>query len=243
MMMSPSAASHFFAFAVLCLTSVPVYSEITGRISLQGTPLYPDAVIDNATDKHCQEHGEIKTSDWIISPEGGLGDVVVSIVEPPAGATADSPKKIDILQEGCTYKPHVSALLAGGQASIKNGDDTLHNVRGVAFLGRGKRSRPLFNIGQPVKGMVLEHTFKETGTYKLNCDVHPWMEAWVLVFPHPFFAVSAPDGTFSLPAGLPDGEYTAQSWHSRFKTPLIQKITVTGGKAEMNFTFDATQSQ
>lgn len=218
-------------------------ATIVGRVNLQGTPLYPDIVISNVTDKHCQEHGEIKTNDWIISPTGGLGDVVVSIVEPPASATADSPKKIEVDQVGCTYLPHVSALIVNGQASIKNSDATLHNVRGSEFFGRGKRSKPLFNIGQPVKGMVLDHTFKKPGTFKLNCDVHPWMEAWIIVFPHPFFAVTNAEGNFTLPTGLPDGEYSLQAWHSRFRTPLTQKVTVTEGKGELNFTFDATQAR
>ncbi len=226
----------------LNLHPLAVQANITGRVTLVGEPLYPDAVIQGVTDKHCQTHGEIKTEDWKISTDRGLGDVVVSIENPPP-STASTPGKITITQEGCRYLPHVSALQAGGSAVITNGDDTLHNVRGIVYLGRGKASQPIFNTGQPIKGMATTQSFPKAGIFRLNCDVHPWMESWILVFAHPWFAVSDADGKFSLPAGLPDGEYTLQAWHNRFKNPLTQKFTVTGGNAEANLTFDANLAQ
>ena len=58
-------------------------------------------------------------------------------------------------------------------------------------------------------------------THKLNvaeamvpvkCNQHPWMKAYVGVFKHPFFAVSAADGTFTI-KGVPPGTYTVVAWH------------------------------
>lgn len=230
-----------FLAATLCL-STGAWADIGGRVALSGDPLYPDATIQGVSDKHCLTHGEIKTEDWKIAADKGLGDVVISLENPPASPAPHTPGNIQILEEGCRYHPHVSALQAGGTVRIKNGDDTLHNVRGMIYLGKGKPSQPIFNTGQPFKGMTLEQPFPKPGVYRLNCDVHPWMESWVLVFPHPFFAVTDSQGKFQLPGPVPDGEYTLRAWHSRFKNPLIQKITVTHGSAEISLTFDASRS-
>jgi hypothetical protein len=61
-----------------------------------------------------------------------------------------------------------------------------------------------------------------------KCDVHPWMRAYIGVVDHPYFAVSAADGTFSL-KGLPPGTYTVEAWHEILGT---QTQTVTIGANE-----------
>ena len=65
------------------------------------------------------------------------------------------------------------------------------------------------------------------------------MSAWVAVFDHPYFAVTDDAGAFTI-KGLPDGTYTLQAWHEQFGTKE-QTITVKDGKAEANFTFDASK--
>ena len=76
---------------------------------------------------------------------------------------------------------------------------------------------------------------KAPETFKVKCDVHPWMTGWVAIFDHPYFAVTADDGTFAI-KGLPDGTYTLQAWHERFGTQS-QKVTVKDGKATADWTF------
>ena len=49
---------------------------------------------------------------------------------------------------------------------------------------------------------------------KFKCDVHQWMFAWASVFDHPYFAVSAKDGTFKI-ANVPPGKYTIQAAHRK----------------------------
>ena len=69
-----------------------------------------------------------------------------------------------------------------------------------------------------------------------KCDVHRWMNAYVGVLDHPFFAVTGADGTFEL-KGLPPGTYTIEAWHEKLGT---QTQTVTIGEKETKdvaFTF------
>ena len=63
------------------------------------------------------------------------------------------------------------------------------------------------------------------------------MSAWIAVFEHPYFAVTGDDGIFDI-KNLPDGNYTLQAWHEKYGTQE-QKITMKGGKLEVNFTFKA----
>ena len=71
-----------------------------------------------------------------------------------------------------------------------------------------------------------------------KCDVHGWMNAWIGVLDHPFYAVTTANGTFSL-KGLPPGTYTIEAWHEKLGT---QTQTITVGAKETKdvaFTFKA----
>ena len=46
---------------------------------------------------------------------------------------------------------------------------------------------------------------------KVTCNIHPWMNAWVGVFDHPYFAVTDADGKFQIPLA-PAGNYRLVVW-------------------------------
>ena len=58
----------------------------------------------------------------------------------------------------------------------------------------------------------------------VKCNVHPWMKSYIGVLKHPFFAVTGPDGTFTI-KGLPPGSYTIAAWQEKFGT-VEQQVTV-----------------
>jgi hypothetical protein len=70
----------------------------------------------------------------------------------------------------------------------------------------------------------------------LRCDVHGWMNAYAGVVPHPFFAVSAADGSFTI-KGLPPGAYTIEAWHERLGTQTMKVTVDAKAGATANFTF------
>jgi len=212
-------SSIFFMFLAFTLNA---QAAVSGKVTLTGKPAKGDVPINAAADPKCQHGPDFKTEHWKIGPGGELGDVVVSVTNAPAGTP--STEKPVITQKGCKYLPHVSAVQKGQTVTIMNDDDTLHNVHAIADAGKGKS---LFNLGQPIKGMKSDKKFDEAGIVKLKCDVHPWMLSYLAVVDTPYFAVTKEDGTFTLPAGLPDGEYTIQAWHSRFAelTPRRQNNT------------------
>ena len=57
-----------------------------------------------------------------------------------------------------------------------------------------------------------------------KCDVHGWMNAYVGVLDHPYFAVSKEDGSFEI-KGLPPGTYTIEAWHEKLGA-TTQSVTI-----------------
>jgi hypothetical protein len=48
--------------------------------------------------------------------------------------------------------------------------------------------------------------------FTCQCNIHPWMRAYVGVFDHPYFAVTDSDGRFTMPAP-PAGRCVLKIWH------------------------------
>ena len=73
--------------------------------------------------------------------------------------------------------------------------------------------------------------------------MHPWMVAYVHVMEHPYFAITGPDGAFTL-RGLPPGDYEVTTLHesSRFEGsgPLTVKIA-TGETKKIEFVYKDAQ--
>ena len=84
---------------------------------------------------------------------------------------------------------------------------------------------------------MREKTFKTPeAAIKFKCDVHPWMESYLFVLDHPFFAVTDGDGSFEID-GLPPGTYTLAAWHVK-AGEQEQEITVgADGSAQASFEF------
>ena len=102
-----------------------------------------------------------------------------------------------------------------------NSDETLHNIHALPFNNKE------FNFGQPQKGMTEKKTFTAVEVMvKVKCDVHAWMGAWVGVLDHPFFAVTDAAGKYSI-EGLPDGKYTIEVWHEKYKS-VTSDVEVKG---------------
>jgi hypothetical protein len=125
----------------------------------------------------------------------------------------------------------VLGVRAGQPISIGNSDGTMHNVHALAAVNGD------FNFGQPIKGQTNERTFsKPEIMVTFKCDVHSWMNAYVGVVNHPYFAVSEKGGGFEL-RNVPAGTYTIEAWHEKLGT---QTRSVTIGEKEstqISFTF------
>ena len=218
-------------------------ATITGIVRFKGTKPTPKPITDiagNAFCKSCYKDGQIPTQDTVRFGKNGdddtLQNVLVYVSKGLEGKTFDPPKDPVVLdQVGCVYVPHVVAVMAGQTLDVRNSDATLHNV-----MSTPRKNTP-FNFGMPTQDAIEQKVFKEP-EFKMNvrCFMHPWMSGYVHVLPHPFFALTGPDGTFKL-TGLPPGEYELTVLHetSLFEaTPATATIKVAAGESkQQDFTF------
>jgi hypothetical protein len=205
---------------------------VTGTVKFDG-PAPEPAQIDMSTTPECAaQHPDGVFDESLIVNDGKIQNVVVSI-KPADGQTlkGDAPKgPIKLDQKGCQYVPHVAAMMVGQDLVVANSDPFLHNVHSLAL------DNPAFNFGQPNvdPGKKIE-PMKTFEHFKIKCDVHPWMSAQISVFEHPYFAVTKKDGTFEIPAGLPDGKYTVVFWQEK-AGEKESTVDVKGGKGTVDFT-------
>ena len=120
---------------------------------------------------------------------------------------------------------------------IGNSDNTMHNVHGMPDTNRE------FNFGQVVAGLKNTVTFTTPEVMiPFKCDVHSWMNAYVGVVNHPYFAVTGNGGTFELKT-VPPGTYTIEAWHEKLGRQT-QSVTVAEKDAkDVNFTFKVGATQ
>ena len=143
--------------------------------------------------------------DLVLSAQRGVRNAVVWLQTPPAGATWPSaPVKMEMDQKNCVFVPRVVLVPAGGTVEFLNSDRLLHNLHSAS------RENPTFNRTQP-KGRAIPIAFAKPEIIRINCDLHSWMRAWVVVADHPFYALTNEAGEFSLPS-VPPGKYTLQIW-------------------------------
>lgn len=220
---SPAAAAPVSADA----------ATLTGLVKFEGAaPKMP--AIQMSADPYCQsQHSSAPASEQDVTtgPAGELANVFVYIKDIKGSFPAPSqPVLLD--QKGCQYFPHVNAVMVGQPLQIRNDDQTLHNVHAMPNVNSQ------FNEGQPVQGMVSTKKFDkpEITPFKIKCDVHGWMKSYMAVMPHPFYAVSQNNGTFSI-ANLPPGSYTVVAWHEKYGQQE-QQVTVGAKESKaINFTF------
>jgi len=183
---------------------------VTGRVVLTGTPPAAQMIrVDG--DKTCATlvpGAARQTERYVMGDGDALANVFVYVKTGLEGRSFPVPSEpVVVDQQRCWYTPRVVGVRVGQPFQVLNSDPLLHNVRAEAAINQS------FNQGQPVQGVRYSHTFStDEVMVALRCDVHAWMNAWVGVMNHPYFAVTGADGRFSLP-DLPAGTYTVEAWH------------------------------
>lgn len=137
-----------------------------------------------------------------------LADMVVYIEKAP-GKFPPPGKHAVMDQRKLTFVPHVLPVVAGTTVDFLNSDQVLHNV----FTP--DKCAQKFNLGTWPKGEIRSMKFEQVGcSAVLLCNVHPEMEAYVLVLQNPYAAVTDKSGFYAIPE-VPEGSYTLKVWNTK----------------------------
>jgi plastocyanin len=152
------------------------------------------------------------------------GDAVVSLEGVPrqAGAPAPAASKAVIDQKDLKFIPRVIAVMVGKTVDFPNSDKTFHNVYSNSEAKK-------FDLGLYASGQSRSVNFDKPGVVKILCNVHPNMEAYVVVKEHPFFSVSDARGNYSI-GTAPLGKYRVEVWHPQYGVKTIPVELVRAGE-------------
>jgi len=131
-------------------------------------------------------------------------------------------------QRNETFVPHVLAITTGTTVDFPNSDKFYHNV---FSLSRAKK----FDLGRYAAGHSRPVRFDRSGIVRVFCDIHSHMNAFILVFSHPFFAMTDAEGRYRI-ENVPPGTYALIAWNEGTSSEPRPITVPDGGIAELDFT-------
>ncbi len=162
-----------------------------------------------------------------------LSDRLTSVVylesAPRAAATvtAAAPGRAVLDQRDERFVPHVLAITTGTVVDFPNSDRIYHNVFSLS------KTRP-FDLGRYAAGRSKSVKFDRPGVVRVFCDIHSHMNAFILVFDHPFFSLTDADGRYRID-NVPPGSYTLVAWNEGVASDPLPVTVPDGGEAELDF--------
>lgn len=212
-------------------------AKITGTVKFTGDPPRMRD-IDMSDEPVCvhkwEEWGMASKSEALVMGEGQtMANIFVSIKSGLAEQTYAVPTTpVVVNQEGCSYIPHVFAVMKGQKIVFKNSDGVLHNVHALPEANRE------FNLAMP--GSMTEappRSFRKVESmFRIKCDKHPWMLSYAAVMSHPYFFVTDRDGKFEI-NGLPAGTYEVEAWHEKLGTQISTVTVAADSNETVDFAF------
>lgn len=197
------------------------YGTIKGRLVWGGDQVPPVDVLreKGKADKDpqvCAHDRPIVARDLVVDPKTKGVEYAFAYISRPKGENPEAVKellakkpRVEIDQSNCEFLPYLTAINTEQALIVKSSDPGInHNVRLVAFANPG------LNQNVAPGGQLEMHLKPERLPVKLLCDIHPWMQSYVMVFDHPFFATTGKDGSFEI-KGVPAGKQNLVVWQER----------------------------
>jgi Carboxypeptidase regulatory-like domain len=142
----------------------------------------------------------------IIGPDGGVANTIVYLKNVAAGKALELPEQRRHLdQRRCHYVPHILLVPEKADLQMQSSDATLHTIHmdGAAT----------YNLPFPFPNQINTRSMSTPGLVNLRCNGgHVWMNAEMMVVPHPYYAVTDESGRFEF-SSVPPGTYQIVAWH------------------------------
>ena len=195
---------------------------IEATVTYAGAPVVEKLKVNKDTEK-CGTEALIEKV--VVGAGKGLANAVVSVAGAKGTSTA---RKASVDQKGCKFNPHVVAMMPG-ELEIKNSDDILHNVHTYST------ANPSINKAQPKFKKTMTEKFEKPEIIKIQCDAHSWMQGWIVVQAHRYYAVTDEGGAFKLD-NVPAGKHKVEVWHETLGK-MTKEVEVKAG-APTKVTFE-----
>ncbi|HEY7290738.1 MAG TPA: carboxypeptidase regulatory-like domain-containing protein [Vicinamibacterales bacterium] len=153
---------------------------------------------------------------------------VVYLESAPRGAFESTEGgRVVMDQRNETFVPHVLAIMIGTTVEFPNSDAFYHNVFSLSKPAR-------FDLGRYAAGKSRSVRFDKPGIVRVFCDIHSHMNAFILVFGHPFFALTNAEGRYGI-ENVPPGTYNVIAWNEGTASEPKGVTVPDGGTAELDF--------
>jgi hypothetical protein len=208
------------------VTAQENFGTIKGRLVWGGAEVPKQVVVEEQgkakkDPEVCAKNAPILSKELVVDPKTkGVAHGFAYLVRPkgvnPKLLTDLLKKnpKVEIDQKFCEFAPHCTAINKDQVLIFKSSDPCSHNVRYAGF------KNDAFNQNIPPNQSVERNLVAENLPIPVKCDIHPWMQSYVMVYDHPFFAVTKEDGSFEI-KGVPAGAQKIVLWQEKigFVTP------------------------
>jgi hypothetical protein len=209
--------------------SVSDGGTIVGEVKYAGDPPPPEKIEVTKDTNICGSEPKVSPV-LVVGPDKGIREVVVSLPTIQKGKALGKPDKPPVLdQKNCEYHPYAQTFPVNSTLEILNSDDVLHNVKTKGG------SKTTFNIAQPKFKRKLTVEFKNPEIVQVECNVHGWMNAFLAVADHPYYALTDANGSFKI-TDVPPGTYTLKVWHAKLGEQT-KEVTVSP-KEEVKVAFE-----
>ena len=170
----------------------------------------------------------------VLGPGNEVKHALVRLSNIVKGKRLDTKTKVVLDQVNCQFVPRVVVVPVGATLEIKNSDPITHSVRTFSI-----ENDPI-KRAQPKGGPVITTRFTLPEIFKIQCDTHKWMRAWIVAADHPYNVVTDAQGQYRLPDVPPApgaGFYEIEAWHEtlgkKTKEVIVKKDADTNVSLEL----------
>jgi len=198
-------------------------ARLTGTVDFEGVIPHDSTITLPADQAGC---GQTITPRSVENTGTKIGGAVVWLTDIRSGKPLPIQRRFELVNEDCQLSPHVQAVFAPGTLNVASEDVAMHRNR-IINVGTGETEgiAPFNDNGEVVP---FDRLLDKPAQLEVICELHPWSKAHIVVLDHPYVAMSAKGGSFSID-DIPAGTYHVKAWH-----PSL-------GVAEQTVTFAAGQ--
>ncbi len=206
--------------AVLCSEMVgqTEFGTIKGRIVWGGEEIPAPKVLEEkgkakVNPEVCARDQTIYDRELVVDPKTKGVLYCCAYLVRPKGSNPDAVKEllakhptVEIDQKNCEFLPYMTAMHEGQTLVVKSSDAGINHNFHISGFNNGA------NQNVPAGTELKLKLNPENRPIPVECNIHPWMKANVLILDHPFFATAGTDGSFEI-KGVPAGTQNLVLWH------------------------------